>query len=123
MPNNTTEPTTTSQEEVAEQLALHEALKRTRLEEAARNPRLSLGRWAIWIVAIGLVLFLRDALVENLWMIIILLLVQIETSCGSVHKRIDAILELDILDHSTRLDRINKKQNKSEQAMPRKPSD
>ena len=118
MPDYFTKPKATSREEATEQIALHEALKRTRLEEAAKNPKVTLGRWALWIVAFGIVLFLHDTLAENLWMIIILLLVQIEAGCRSVHKRIDAILSLDSMNHTTRLNLTNKTTEKDADGNP-----
>jgi F0F1-type ATP synthase assembly protein I len=84
---------------VTEELALREALKRTRLEQAAANPGLAPSRWIIYIMVGGVLLYFRDDLTSHLWMPIALLLLHIHAAVSSVHSRIDAILELDQLNH------------------------
>ena len=110
-------------DEVTEELALREALKRTRLEEAAKNPELSPSLWIIYIPVGGLLFYFRGDLVDILWILILFSLFHIESSSRGVHSRIDALLELDRLNKEITQVNENKKQNKSEMATPRNPSD
>lgn len=108
MNTNSPEDASTLHDEVAEELALRAALKRTKLEQAAANLGLSLNRWTIYIIVGGVLFYFRDDLADYLWAIIAFLLLEIQASTSSVHSRIDAILELDELKHS---DQTNVKSN------------
>ena len=97
--------------EVAEELALNSALKRVRLEEAARSPSISKYRWTFYVVIGVVLLYFHDDLADYLWYIVLYLLIEIRTNSASVHSRIDAIVELERL----RLEVLCEKQTKNAQ--------
>lgn len=91
--------------ELAEELALHQALKRIRLEEAAKRPVFSVYDWIVsGLLWGGWVWFFHEDLARGLWFIIPYLALQIHRSSQAVHTRIDAILELQGLEDQKRDD-------------------
>lgn len=85
------------QDEIAEELALRKALKRTRLEEAARNPGLSLSKWVIYIIVALFLLNFGADLIYNVLILFLFVILHIEGNSRAIHSRIDALLELDRL--------------------------
>lgn len=81
--------------EVAEELTLRIALKRVALEEAAKSPTVLKYQWIYYVFIGGLLLYFHDHLVDYIWHIVLLLVIEIRTSSSAVHARIDAILELE----------------------------
>lgn len=82
--------------EVAEELALQAALKKIRLEEAAKSPDTSWG-FGIFLAVGGAagMIFLREQLVDHLWILIVAIFINIRSHFLAVHRRIDAIQELE----------------------------
>lgn len=108
------------QDEIAEELALREALKRTRLEEAARNPGLSLSKWVIYIIVGIFLLNLGADLIYNVLILFIFVIFHIEGNSRAIHSRIDALLELDRLKVETIKLGKNKGRSESGEAEPSK---
>ncbi|MFT4175605.1 MAG: hypothetical protein QM627_03030 [Luteolibacter sp.] len=85
-------------DEMAELQALNMALKRTRLEEAARNPQSS--PWVDWIfplVLVVLVTIFKEHVIQHLWILVFWFIIDVRRRYTEVHNRIDAILELERL--------------------------
>lgn len=95
--------------EVAEELALRNALKRVQLEEDAKSPSTSRYQWISHVIFGAGLLYFHDQLADNIWSIVLYLVIEIRTSSVAVHRRINAILELERL----RIEAERNKQMKS----------
>ncbi len=77
--------------EVEEQRALEAALKIARLEEAAAGPKITCIDWIFSVVVIVIVILVYQKH-PGIWTLVVLICVQ---SCYlSIHRRIDALVEL-----------------------------
>lgn len=105
-----------SEAEVAEEFALHQALKRTRLEEAAASPVVfSKFNWLFLVVGVLAAIMFEDYLAAHPSVFIIYFGVAIHSGIASVHARIDALVQLEALSKTTHASKIIQD---SEQAAP-----